>query len=189
MEKGSQQFSKDRAAKDGLKFSCKNCDQQYKIDNKQKIKEQNVNYYKTNKEEIDERHKKHYNINKEDISERHKKWREQNPQYSIAYRKANKYTISKQIKKWRKDNPEKLRAYDAKRRSLKLNQTSPDSDQDKILEFYKEAQQLTVDTKTQHHVDHIIPLSKGGLHHQDNLQILTAKENLRKGSKLLWKTK
>lgn len=34
------------------------------------------------------------------------------------------------------------------------------------------------------HVDHIIPLSKGGPHVADNLQILTATENMRKGAKL-----
>ena len=33
------------------------------------------------------------------------------------------------------------------------------------------------------HVDHIQPLSQGGKHHPDNLQILTAEENLRKGAK------
>lgn len=31
-----------------------------------------------------------------------------------------------------------------------------------------------------HHVDHIVPLSRGGLHHEDNLQYLTASENCRK---------
>lgn len=35
-----------------------------------------------------------------------------------------------------------------------------------------------------HRVDHIIPLSKGGLHHLDNLQILKAVDNLRKWCKL-----
>jgi len=33
-------------------------------------------------------------------------------------------------------------------------------------------------------VDHIIPLSKGGLHHQDNLQYLTVLENRQKGNRL-----
>jgi 5-methylcytosine-specific restriction endonuclease McrA len=32
------------------------------------------------------------------------------------------------------------------------------------------------------HVDHIIPLSKQGLHHPDNLQIITAEENMRKNN-------
>ena len=35
-----------------------------------------------------------------------------------------------------------------------------------------------------HEVDHIIPLSKGGLHHEDNLQYLTVKENRQKGNRL-----
>ena len=35
-----------------------------------------------------------------------------------------------------------------------------------------------------YHVDHIFPLSKGGSHHPDNLQILTAAENLSKGAKI-----
>jgi len=33
------------------------------------------------------------------------------------------------------------------------------------------------------HVDHIMPISKGGKHHPDNLQILSAEDNLRKGRK------
>ncbi len=35
-----------------------------------------------------------------------------------------------------------------------------------------------------HEVDHIIPLSKGGLHHENNLQYLTISENRKKGNKL-----
>lgn len=33
-----------------------------------------------------------------------------------------------------------------------------------------------------YHVDHVVPLSKGGLHHLSNLQYLTAEENLRKNA-------
>ena len=36
-----------------------------------------------------------------------------------------------------------------------------------------------------YHVDHIIPLAKGGRHHPDNLRIITAEENLKKGAKLI----
>ena len=35
-----------------------------------------------------------------------------------------------------------------------------------------------------HEVDHIIPLSKGGLHHEDNLQYLTIAENRSKGNRV-----
>ena len=55
----------------------------------------------------------------------------------------------------------------------------------RILEIYKECARITEETGILHHVDHIHPISKGGKHHPDNLQILTATENIRKGNKLL----
>ena len=44
------------------------------------------------------------------------------------------------------------------------------------------AKQLTEETGVPHEVDHTIPISKGGLHHQDNLQVLTREENRRKSN-------
>ena len=55
----------------------------------------------------------------------------------------------------------------------------------RILFIYKECAIITEETGVPHHVDHIYPISKGGLHHPDNLQILTATENIHKGNKLL----
>jgi 5-methylcytosine-specific restriction endonuclease McrA len=52
-----------------------------------------------------------------------------------------------------------------------------------VAEMYKNSRRLTVDTGVQHHVDHIKPLAAGGRHRASNLQILTASENLSKGSK------
>jgi 5-methylcytosine-specific restriction endonuclease McrA len=37
----------------------------------------------------------------------------------------------------------------------------------------------------EYHVDHIIPLSIGGAHHQDNMRVITAKENLEKNAKYI----
>jgi Restriction endonuclease len=34
------------------------------------------------------------------------------------------------------------------------------------------------------HLDHIVPLSRGGKHHPDNLQIVRASYNLRKNNKI-----
>ena len=58
-------------------------------------------------------------------------------------------------------------------------------EQERILLIYKECAKITEKTGILHHVDHIHPISKGGKHHPDNLQILTATENIRKGNKLL----
>jgi 5-methylcytosine-specific restriction endonuclease McrA len=66
----------------------------------------------------------------------------------------------------------------ARYEARKRNQTPPDADIKVIQEIYKNCPEG-------YEVDHIIPISKGGLHHQDNLQYLTAEENRKKGNKIL----
>lgn len=48
-----------------------------------------------------------------------------------------------------------------------------------IGEFYKNC-------PDGYEVDHIIPVSKGGLHNMSNLQYLTCQENRQKSAKLDW---
>ena len=47
-------------------------------------------------------------------------------------------------------------------------------------------QQIYENCPAGHEVDHIIPISKGGLHHQDNLQYLPWRVNRQKSNKLNW---
>lgn len=70
-------------------------------------------------------------------------------------------------------------------RASKFSQTPvlTKEENERILSIYKECARLTETTGVPHHVDHIHPISKGGLHHPDNLQILTATENMSKGAK------
>jgi 5-methylcytosine-specific restriction endonuclease McrA len=63
--------------------------------------------------------------------------------------------------------------------------TLTNEEHERILLIYKECARITEEMGILHHVDHIHPISKGGKHHPDNLQILTATENIRKGNKLL----
>lgn len=61
----------------------------------------------------------------------------------------------------------------------KLNaQTPPDVDREAIRDFY-------ANCPIGYEVDHIIPISKGGLHTLENLEYLTITENRRKGNKIL----
>jgi 5-methylcytosine-specific restriction endonuclease McrA len=70
---------------------------------------------------------------------------------------------------------------DAKKRgAIKLKLTR--EEKTRIADLYREAQLLKETTGIDHHVDHIRPISAGGLHHPDNLQVITAEENLKKGS-------
>ena len=49
---------------------------------------------------------------------------------------------------------------------------------------YQDARRLSKETGTEYHVDHIIPLAKGGPHLPWNLQVITKDENLSKGAKI-----
>ena len=60
-------------------------------------------------------------------------------------------------------------------RARKKNAIPADADLDLIKKIYESA-------PAGYQIDHIIPLSKGGLHHQDNLQYLPISENCRKGA-------
>ena len=73
----------------------------------------------------------------------------------------------------------------AKRRARIKNQLTSDADFDKIKSIYEECRRLSLETGIPHEVDHIIPIAKGGLHHQDNLQIITMVENRKKGANIL----
>ena len=73
----------------------------------------------------------------------------------------------------------------AKRRARVKNQLPSDANFDIIKQIYSECRKISEETGIPHEVDHIIPIAEGGLHHQDNLQIITMSENRKKGSKLL----
>lgn len=60
----------------------------------------------------------------------------------------------------------------------KKNQTPENADINAIQQFY-------INCPEGYEVDHIIPISKGGLHTLDNLQYLTISENRKKSNKIL----
>ena len=116
-------------------------------------------------------------------------WKEANPE------RVKEATYNR-LKQWRKNNPEKLKeqrqrvktkqnGYQQKRRALVKNQLPDNADLNLIQEFYKIAELKTKETGIPYEVDHIIPISKGGLHHQNNLQVITRTENRSKGNKII----
>lgn len=78
-----------------------------------------------------------------------------------------------------------LNSIAARRRCRMRDAFDETADQQKINEIYCEAKRMTEETGIPHEVDHIIPISRGGKHHEDNLQIITMSENRKKHSKIL----
>ena len=94
-----------------------------------------------------------------------RRWRDNNPE---SHRE-----------QWRREPKEQLCARASQYRAARRNQT-PDLTEEEsaaIIEMYSLARRLTEETGIRHEVDHIHPISKGGLHHPDNLQVLTKHDN------------
>ena len=130
------------------------------------------------------RNKKYYRANPEKILAQNKAWQKANREkYNAilkAWAKANAEKVKAMRKAWQKNNPKKVRANTAKRKATKLQATPAWADLKKIEEIY-------LNCPPGYHVDHIFPLKSDkmcGLHVENNLQYLPAKENISKGNRV-----
>lgn len=149
--------------------------------NKEHIKEYAKQYYQNNKG-----HKKqYYQNNREKELARNRKWWDNHKEYNRQWHINNKEQHKEYDKRYRQNNKDKLCAYSANRRALKLNQTPKDADLKLIAQIYAITEYMnTISTDIKWSVDHIIPLIKGGEHHQDNLKIMELSSNISKYDKM-----
>ncbi len=129
---------------------------------------------------------------KERAEAHRRKWEKKNPEAKARWQK-----------KWRDANPgavrennrkSYLRHYSQKPEyfAAKTNRRRrgmrewPCSEMEKLMIKYRyeDARRLSRETGVRHHVDHIIPLVRGGPHLPWNLQILTEAKNLSKGARI-----
>ena len=99
VEKNTSEFYKNKAKKDGLSSSCKQCDLRLKNEYYQKHKEQKLekalNYRKEKRAELNERAKQYYEKNKAEIKPKRKKYREKNREL-ISQRRKERYEENKE---------------------------------------------------------------------------------------------
>lgn len=118
-----------------------------------------------------------------------KAWQEGNPDRQREnlrnWRATNPSQASITQKLWRAKNSVSIYARNAKRTEALKRATPEWADRKSIAKFYSDAERLTKETGVTWHVDHVIPLRSkfvSGLHVPDNLQVITATENVRKGN-------
>lgn len=133
-----------------------------------------------------------------------RQWRSANPERQKSLMQAWMKRNPGYHEKWYIENEERIRewgrVYYAQNkdrfyenralRDKRVKTQTPNLSQvylDEIKAIYKEARLISNETGVQHHVDHIFPLTAKnccGLHVPWNLQIVTAKENLKKHNKI-----
>jgi hypothetical protein len=150
----------------------------WQIANKEKLKAYRKDYYEANKEKMNAYGKARYEANKEKVKAYREANREKVEASRRAYHEANKERRNGLMRAWYKANREKSNAYGAKRRAIEKQAMLPSSDLKLINKFYDKSFKLKGQRGEAYHVDHIIPLSIGGAHHQDNLRVISAIENL-----------
>jgi 5-methylcytosine-specific restriction endonuclease McrA len=193
--KALDDFHNSKSGKQGKKPSCKVCNTAaaiaYAKDNKAKTYARIYAWQKANPEkakayrsksrekrkEIDRQYRKNYYLANKEAKR----------VYYIQYAQANREKVSAKGQRWRKANPDKLRLYSSERRSrTRLASVFVISDREiaQLLRqpcFYCGGLGGTL--------DHIIPLSKGGLHGIGNLVGACERCNKSKSNKFIteWK--
>ena len=112
----------------------------------------------------------------------HPKWKggaKETIKRKIADGRANK-----SVKQYRSNNPDKVREWSKTRHSRKTGRLPRGT----VKSIGERQHWLCVycksDVSQKYHVDHIIPLAKGGIHAPENIQILCPSCNVKKSSKL-----
>lgn len=150
------------------------------------VAEQRAEWQKTHPEKTREAWQKYQANNPEKCRAAALRSYYKNPDTCKTWVANNKEKVKAIQKAWRQRNPSAVTAQTNKRRAAKILRTPLWADQDKIKSYYNVCAFFNeVNGYAKYHVDHIVPLkgkTVSGLHVHNNLQIILAEENLRKGN-------
>jgi 5-methylcytosine-specific restriction endonuclease McrA len=135
---------------------------------------------------------RHYLKHSEEIKKRTGKWKKNNHALRSAtqheYYVSNRDKVLSSIKTWGIKNRKRLNLLYAKKNAARRSKVSGGAvtpgEWDSILKFYNGLCAYCSKHEWEH-LEHVIPLSKGGTHSPDNVVPSCASCNLSKGSKLI----
>jgi hypothetical protein len=141
--------------------------------NPEKLKEKNAKWRAENPERAKAGGAKWYKKNTERVKANVARWKASNPEKKRELNSA-----------WEKRNPEKVRVRRAQRRARERGATHPHHSTEIEIVLLQSAARLRECLRGGFHLDHIVPLDRGGSHHHANLRILPARLNFSKNNKL-----
>lgn len=117
--------------------------------------------------------------------ENHPRWK--GGEKETVKRRIQSGKASESVKKYRDKNPNKVREWKQNRAGKKYGRLPKGTIKAKQESQGYKCAYCKTDTSVKFHVDHIIPLAKGGKHEPDNVQITCPSCNVRKWTKLDFK--
>ena len=196
-EKFLSDFHAEKRGLHGVRSICKECDSArqklYRDAHKEEAKIVRAKYILENAEKISIKNKEHKSKNKEKNKILRGIWKLKNPEKVTKHKRdsnaRHRITISKKIKDWHKNNPNASQIYRQNRRTVLLKGDGKLSKGifAKLFELQKgrciTCHEDLSKTAPKSPIDHVIPLSKGGLNIDSNVQLLCKTCNLRKNAK------
>lgn len=186
------EFGKRSASKDGLMYACKSCWNSKNAirASKPEYKARKAFYAETHKDQHKESVKKYKAKNAEIIRKKNAAYRAMNAkklkETELAWRNANKERIRATGDRWRKNNPEAAREIVRTRRARRASVGGTLSTGLREILFKKQKGKCAccgLPLGMDFHLDHIIPLAKGGENIDSNIQLLRATCNRIKAAK------
>jgi len=104
--------------------------------------------------------------------------------YNGQYYQEHKAEVVARVRRYQLENPEKIREKNRRRRVCKANAITEDVDEQKIYELYDSAC-IYCGSKESLELDHVVPLSGGGVHAESNLVVACRSCNASKYNKIL----
>src|SRR5260221_8642592 len=159
--------------------------------NRDRAKLVRAEWRKNNPEKTQAQKRRHYEANRDKLQAKGKKWVEANPEKAREIKRkhygANTAKAIARAAKWRRDNPDKTRAHAPKSRARRA--LPPGSYTEADIQLQREKQNglcfyCKRDISKKYHVDHYIPIAKGGTHDPSNIVLACPPCNVRKQAKL-----
>jgi 5-methylcytosine-specific restriction endonuclease McrA len=166
-------FSKNRRSKDGLQVHCKSCEAAWYAANRERKAETGAAWHAANRERKAATNAAWYATNHERKAET-----------GAAWYAANRERMAATVAAWKKANPDKVTAHSQRRRARKRNAAGTFTSEQWLARLaYHENKCVYCGSPDNLHIEHQIPLARGGTNWPSNLVPACGTCNRSKGTR------